>query len=223
MCRSNRASRLSKKPRIFLVDDHEVIRFALKSCINLEKDLEVCGEADTAAEAFEKIPLAKPDLAVVDIGLEDASGIELTRNLRIAFPKILVIVFSMQSETVYGPLALRAGASGYVMKNQGMPVILAAMRKVLGGGIYLSEKLSADLLQAHVRGRSTKRGSLLPDLSERELEVFRLISEWKSTGEIARQLHLSVKTVEYYREQIKKKLNLKDGSELMRCALEWFE
>jgi DNA-binding NarL/FixJ family response regulator len=223
MSSPNPARKQRKKSKIFIVDDHEIIRFALRNCINREKDLEVCGEADSAAKTIKAIPLADPDLAVVDIGLEESSGIDLTRNLRAAFPRLLVVILSMQDESVYGKLALKAGASGYVMKTQGMDIIVAAIRQVLGGEIYLSKELSAHLVQEHVRGKSSESGPSLASLSERELEVFRLIGQWKGTGEIAAQLHLSVKTVEYYREQIKKKLHLKDASELMRCALEWFE
>lgn len=223
MSSSKPAGKQRKKWKIFIVDDHEIIRFALRNCINREKDLEVCGEAYSAAKAMLNIPLADPDLAVVDIGLEESSGIDLTRNLRAAFPKILVVVLSMQDESVYGKLALKAGASGYVMKSQAMETIVTAIRQVLAGEIFVSKELSARLLQDHVRGKSSGSGPSMTSLSDRELEVFRLIGQWKGTGEIAAQLHLSVKTVEYYREQIKKKLHLKDASELMRCALEWFE
>jgi DNA-binding NarL/FixJ family response regulator len=220
MTHSHQGARRSKKSKIFIVDDHEVIRYGLRGRISREEDLEVCGEAKSAADALVQIPQANPDVVLVDIGLEETSGIDLTRNLLAAHPKLLIIVFSMQDESVYGALALRAGASGYVMKNQEMATVVAAIRQVLGGGIYVSEKLSARLLQEHVRGKHSKSGPSLANLSERELEVFRLIGQWKGTGEIARQLHLSVKTVEYYREQIKKKLHLKDAAELMQCALE---
>jgi DNA-binding NarL/FixJ family response regulator len=223
MTHSNPGAKRTKKAKVFLVDDHEIIRYALRSRINREKDLEVCGEAKSAAEALTTIAQAKPDVVLVDIGLEETSGIDLTRNLRVAHPKLLVIVFSMQDESVYGALALRAGASGYVMKNQEMARVIAAIRQVLAGGIYVSEKLSARLLREHVRGTRSKGDPSLAKLSERELEVLRLVGQWKGTSEIARQLHLSVKTVEYYREQIKKKLHLKDAAELMQCALQWFQ
>ncbi|MBM3831922.1 MAG: response regulator transcription factor [Verrucomicrobia bacterium] len=184
--------RLRKKAKIFIVDDHEIIRFGLKNCIGREEDLDVCGEADSAAKALKDIPAAKPDLVIVDIGLEETSGIDLTRNLRAAHPQLPVIVLSMQNESVYGRLALRAGASGYVMTSQGVAAVVTAIHRVLAGEIYLSERLSARLLQEHLRGKGSGPTPSLTSLSERELEVFRLIGQWKSTGEIAQQLHLSV-------------------------------
>lgn len=212
----------ARKARIFLVDDHPVVRLAISNVINQQADLLFCGEAENAQSAIHLAPKLRPDLAILDIGLEDSSGIDLTRNLRALIPNLPVLILSTLSDQVYAETALRAGASGYVMKNEPMPTILQAIRTILAGGIYLSPTVSASLVAQSFRGNESKASSSRPNLSGRELEVLRLTAQWKNTREIASELHISVKTVEYYRHRIKEKLRLKDAAELMQAALKWF-
>lgn len=213
---------LAHKARIFLVDDHPVVRLAIRNVIDQQADLHFCGEAEDAQSAILLVPKLRPDLAILDIGLEDSSGIDLTRNLRALLPNLPVLILSTLSDEVYAETALRAGASGYVMKNEPMPTILQAIRTILAGGIYLSPTVSAHLVAQTFRGNESKANSSRPNLSGRELEVLRLTAQWKNTREIASELHISVKTVEYYRHRIKEKLRLKDAAEVMQAALKWF-
>ena len=210
-----------RKTRILLVDDHAVVRFGIARLIEQQPDLAVCGEEEDASRAFAAVSRLKPDLVIADISLKDSSGLELMRNLKSQNPKLPVLVVSTLDETIHAEAAFRAGALGYVMKSGALEQIIPAIRRVLSGNIYVSNALATRLLEQQVRGRPDLRQSPVEGLSDRELEVFRLIGEWKKTGEIARELHLSVKTVEYYREQLKLKLNLKNGEELTRYATSW--
>jgi DNA-binding NarL/FixJ family response regulator len=209
------------RKRILLVDDHAVVRFGMAQIINREKDLMVCGEEEDAANALSAIGKLKPDLVIADISLKDSSGLELMRNIKAQYTGLPVLVVSAHDESVYAEIAFRAGALGYLMKAEALEKIIIAIRRVLSGNIYVSEALGAKMLRQQFSGHSSVQEPIAERLSDRELEVFQLIGQWKKTSEIARQLHLSIKTIEYYREQIKQKLNLQSGSELMQQATTW--
>lgn len=209
------------RKRILLVDDHAVVRYGIAQLINHEGDLEVCGEEEDAAHALGQIPRLKPDLVVVDISLKDSSGLELIRNIKAQYQRIPMLVVSTHDESVYAEVAFRAGALGYLMKAAALEKIVVAIRRVLSGNIYVSDALAARLLRQQVSGRPSVQESVTERLTSRELEVFQLIGQWKKTSEIARQLHLSIKTIEYYREQIKQKLDLHNASELTQRATFW--
>ena len=209
------------RKRILLVDDHAVVRYGIAQLINHEGDLEVCGEEEDAAHALGQIPRLKPDLVVVDISLKDSSGLELIRNIKAQYNRIPMLVVSTHDESVYAEVAFRAGALGYLMKAEALEKIVVAIRRVLSGNIYVSDALAARLVRQQVSGRPSVQESVTERLTSRELEVFQLIGQWKKTSEIARQLHLSIKTIEYYREQIKQKLDLHNAAELTQRATFW--
>jgi DNA-binding NarL/FixJ family response regulator len=211
------------KARILLVDDHAVVRFGIAQLINRQNDMEVCGEEEDASRALTAITTIKPDLVIADISLKDSSGLELMRNIKAQYPGLPVLVVSVHDESVYAEIAFRAGALGYLMKQEALEKILTAIRRVLSGAIYVSDALAAKMLQQQVRGQSQITESPIKSLSDRELEVFQMIGQWKKTREIADELHLSVKTIEYYREQIKRKLNLKNSAELTQHATAWVQ
>jgi DNA-binding NarL/FixJ family response regulator len=212
-----------KRVRILLVDDHAVVRFGIAQLINRQTDLLVCGEEENASNALTAIGKLKPDLVIADISLKDSSGLELMRNIKAQYSKLPVLVVSAHDESIYAEIAFRAGALGYLMKEEALDKIIVAIRRVLSGNIYVSDALGAKMLQQQVRGQTHIAESPVKGLSDREMEVFQLIGRWKKTKEIASELHLSVKTIEYYREQIKHKLNLKGGSELTQYATSWVE
>ncbi len=218
---SNRST--GGKTRILLVDDHAVVRFGIAQLIQREPDLTVCGEEEDAAKALAAIQRLKPDLVLADISLKDSSGLELMRNVRVEFPKLRVLVVSAHDEMVYAEVAFRAGALGYLMKADALENVITAIRRVLSGNIYVSEKLAARMVEQRVHGSAGLAQDPVQELSDRELEVYQLIGKWKKTSEIAKELHLSVKTVEYYRDQIKHKLNLKNGAELAQHATQWVQ
>ncbi len=209
------------RKRILLVDDHAVVRYGIRQLIDRQSDMEVCGEKEDASEALTAIEALKPDLVIADISLKDSSGLELMRNIKAQFAGLPVLVVSVHEESIYAEIAFRAGVLGYLMKQEALDKILTAIRRVLSGNIYVSDALAAKMLQQQVRGQTDINESPIKGLSDRELEVFQLIGQWKKTREIAEELHLSVKTIEYYREQIKRKLNLKDSAELTHYATSW--
>jgi DNA-binding NarL/FixJ family response regulator len=209
------------RSRILLVDDHAVVRYGIAQLINRQDDLVVCGEEEDASRALSSIGVLKPDLVIADISLKDSSGLELMRNIKVQYPKIPILVVSVHDESIYAEIAFRAGALGYLMKQEAVEKIMTAIRRVLTGSIYVSDVQAARMLQQQVRGQNTIQESPVKSLSDRELEVFQLIGQWKKTKEIAAQLHLSIKTIEYYREQIKRKLNLKSAAELTHYATSW--
>jgi DNA-binding NarL/FixJ family response regulator len=211
------------RKRILLVDDHAVVRFGITQLINRQSDLVVCGEEEDASKALDAINNLKPDLVIADISLKDSSGLELMRNIKAQFPRLPILVVSVHDESIYAELAFRAGATGYLMKQEALDKIPTAIRRVIEGNVYVSDALAARMLQQRVRGQVDVSESPVKSLSDRELEVFQLIGQWKKTKEIAQELHLSVKTVEYYREQIKRKLNLRDASELTQYATSWVQ
>jgi DNA-binding NarL/FixJ family response regulator len=212
-----------RRTKILLVDDHAVVRFGIAQLINSQRDLVVCGEEEDASHAMEAIARLNPELVIADISLKESSGLELMRNIKAQYPKLPVLVVSAHDESVYADVAFRAGALGYLMKEEALGKVITAIRRVLGGGIYVSDALAAKMLQQQVRGQPDLTASPVKGLSDREVEVFKMIGQWKTTRQIADELHLSVKTIEYYREQIKKKLNLKSAAELTQHATTWVQ
>jgi len=220
---TKQAEPTDNRKRILLVDDHAVVRFGIAQLINRQSDLVVCREEEDARKALDSIIRLKADLIIADLSLKDSSGLELIRNIKAQFPSLPILVVSIHDETVYAEIAFRAGALGYLMKQEALEKIVTAIRRVLAGSVYVSDALGAKMLQQQVRGHTDVQQPAIKSLSDREVEVFHLIGQWKKTKEIAGELHLSVKTVEYYREQIKKKLNLKDASELTQYATAWVQ
>lgn len=212
-----------KKTRrtILLVDDHPIVRQGLMQMIDHERDLSVCGTAEDSQQALDQVAALQPDLVLLDISLKGCNGIELLKNIKVRYPRLMVLMLSMHDESLYAVRALRAGAVGYVMKQEATERVLTAIRQVLNGEIYLSEKMEKKMMQQLVGGRSARTGSPLEDLSDRELEVFGLIGQGHGTRQIAEQLHLSIKTVESHRAHIKEKLNLKNANELIQHAIQW--
>jgi DNA-binding NarL/FixJ family response regulator len=208
--------------RVLIVDDHPAVREALVLRLALHPDFVVCGEADGEAEALRVAATVDPDVAVVDIALKEGSGIDLIKRLRARHDRLRVLVWSMYGEELYAERALRAGAVGYLTKQQATGKIVEAIRQVLADRIYLSPAMTEKLLRRSV-GPAGKDGGRTPldVLSDRELEVFRLIGQGVKTQEAASRLHLSVKTVETYRDRIREKLQLHDGAELTRAAVQW--
>jgi DNA-binding NarL/FixJ family response regulator len=210
-----------KESRVFIVDDHPVVRRGLVQLINQEEDLTVCGEAEGAHEALQVMGTLQPDIAVIDISLKGVSGIELIKSIKVRWGDLPILVLSMHDESLYAERVLRAGALGYIMKQEPAEKVITAIRRVLGGEIYVSDRMAAKMIQKCVDGRGDTGHAPLELLSDRELEVFELIGRGYSTRRIAELLHVSVKTVESHREHIKKKLNLLDGTELVWHAVQW--
>lgn len=210
-----------KKRKVFVIDDHPIVRQGLIQLINREPDLYVCGEAEDTYEALKAIAMGKPDIAIVDISLKGTDGIELIKNLKTRIAGLPVLVLSIHDEALYAPRALRAGARGYIMKQEATENVLVALRRVLGGGVYLSDRMANKMLVRFVGGERPAQGFLIDRLSDRELEVFRLIGQGHGTRRIAEQLHLSIKTVESYREHIKEKMMLRGANELVQHAVQW--
>jgi DNA-binding NarL/FixJ family response regulator len=210
------------KKRVFLVDDHPAMRKGLKDLIGQENDLAVCGEAGDIPSALEGIAKAKPDIAVVDLTLKEASGLDLVKDLKARHASLPVLVLSMHAESLYAERSIRAGARGYIMKEATTENIVGAIRRVLSGEIYLSADVSSRMLKK-MAGDRPAEGDAVESLSDRELEVFRLVGEGLRTRDVAERLHLSVKTVESYREHIKLKLRLENAAQLTRAAVEWVQ
>lgn len=209
------------KRTVFIVDDHPIVRQGLALLINREPDLAVCGDAEEAGSALRLIEELKPDLVVVDISLNGPDGLDLLKTIRTRDPNLPVLILSMMDELLYAERGLRAGANGYIMKQQATEQVLVAIRRILGGEIYVSERIANKMLHLFVGGSPTEQSSPVADLTDRELEVFRLIGEGHGTRQIADELHLSVKTVESYQAHIKDKLLLKNGRELVQRAIQW--
>jgi DNA-binding NarL/FixJ family response regulator len=208
------------KRRVFLVDDHPVLRTGLGRLIDDQPDLAMCGEAESPVEAMRLLPAAKPDVAIVDLTLKGGDGLELCKQIRERFSTLPILVISMHDESLYAERALKAGARGYVMKQEPQETVMTALRTVARGDVYLSAKMSAKLLQSLSGARSDKDLPPLERLTDRELEIFRLIGEGQSVRNIAEKLFLSTKTVEAHKEHIKQKLNLKSSNELLQYAIE---
>jgi DNA-binding NarL/FixJ family response regulator len=209
------------KAKILIVDDHPLVREGLADLVNKEKDLVVCGQAEDAYQAMEAIRELKPDMVIVDISLKETSGLELIKDIKIQHPSLPVLTLSMHEESVYAERALRAGAKGYIMKREATKKVVTAIRKVLKGQLYLSEKMTTRLVRKFVDGKPEAGTSPIDRLTDRELEVFSLLGLGNGTRQISEQLHLSVKTIETYRSRIKEKLNLTSASELLQHAFQW--
>ncbi len=203
-----------------MVDDHPLLRQGLALLINREQDLRVCGEAEEAQAAMKAIAAKRPDILIADISLNGPDGLDLLKNLRTLYPDLPVLILSMHDESIYAERALRARANGYIMKQEATEKVLVAVRRILGGDIYLSDRMANKLLHQYISGVSADMNSQLSALSDRELEVFRLIGEGRGTRQIAEKLHLSIKTVETYQAHIKEKLSLRSGRELVQHAIQ---
>jgi DNA-binding NarL/FixJ family response regulator len=209
------------KAKVFLVDDHPLVREWLSQLIQREADLMVCGEAEDTNEAVVKVGEVNPDIVIADISLKTTHGLELVKDLQAQFPKLPVLVLSMHDESLYAERVLRAGAMGYITKQESTRKVLQAIRQVLGGQIYVSEKMAARMVHKLVAGRNQEHRSPVERLTDRELEVFQLIGKGQGTRKIAEELHLGIKTVESYRARIKDKLKLEDGTQLLQQAIQW--
>ncbi|MCP4747382.1 MAG: response regulator transcription factor [Desulfobacteraceae bacterium] len=208
--------------KILIVEDHPIFRWGLSELINQEKDLLVCGQAEDSSQAWKAIDDLCPDLIIADITLQDSDGIELVKEITSKFHDLPVLILSMHDEFLYAEHALKAGARGYIMKEEAMELVVTAIRQVLDGKIYLSEKVKEHILESMTERAADKNKSPINRLTDREMEVFRFIGKGFSTREIADRLNLSIKTIGTYRERIKEKLNIKHANELVRCAV-YFE
>jgi DNA-binding NarL/FixJ family response regulator len=215
-----RSNSAGPKCKVFLVDDHPIVRQGLALFIEREPDLMVCGEAEDATSALQAIRESTPDFVILDISLDGRDGLELLKTLRVGHPNLPVLVLSMHDESVYAERSLRAGANGYIMKHEAADKVITAIRQILGGDVYLSDRLTKRMLQQFVNGSISPRDPLAK-LSDRELEVFRLIGAGHGTRQIADELHVSAKTVESYQAHIKEKLALHNARELVQHAVEW--
>jgi DNA-binding NarL/FixJ family response regulator len=222
---SSQSGTKSKKKNVFVVDDHPLLRQGLALMINREPDLAVCGEAEEAQSAMRAIAAKLPDIVIADISLNGPDGLDLLKSIRTLYPHLPVLILSMHDESIYAERALRARANGYIMKQEATEKVLVAVRRILCGDIYLSDRMANKLLHQYVSGQyvsgaSADLNSQLTILSDRELEVFRLIGDGRSTRQIAERLHLSIKTVETYQAHIKDKLSLHSGRELVQHAIQ---
>ncbi|HRK31416.1 MAG TPA: response regulator transcription factor [Tepidisphaeraceae bacterium] len=211
------------KTTVMLVDDHPIVRRGIAEVINAEADLSVCAEASTMQEAMAAASASRPNLVIVDVSLNGNNGIELMKNFNARWESLPILAYSMHDESIYAERALRAGAKGYVMKQSAPEALIEAIRAILKGKIYLSEAMSNRLLGKMVGagGGAAVTASPIDKLSDRELEVLELLGQGSSTSQIADKLCLSVKTIETYREHLKQKLDLGNGQELLRYAIEW--
>jgi DNA-binding NarL/FixJ family response regulator len=217
----NQSSVATKKSKVFVVDDHPIVRQGLALLINRESDLTVSGEAEDAQTAMQAVIAARPDILVVDISLNGPDGLDLLKEIRMRYPDLPVLILSMHDESIYAERALRAGAQGYIMKQEATEKVLVALRRILSHEIYVSERIANRMLQRYIGSRSVGGPPSIADLTDRELEVFRLIGEGHSTRQIAEELHISVKTVESYQAHIKEKLSLRSARELVQHAIQW--
>jgi DNA-binding NarL/FixJ family response regulator len=210
-----------QRTRILLVDDHPMVRERLAEIINREADLTICGEAEDRHEAITAIPTKRPDLVIVDLTLKNSDGLELIKDIHLRWPKVVMLVVSMHDESLYAERVIRAGAQGYITKQEATRKILLAIRRVLAGGLYLNEKVAMGIISRLTTHEGSAAANPAEQLADRELQVFELTGGGLNTNEIADRLHIAVKTVETYRARIKEKLKLKDSSELLRWAISW--
>ncbi len=214
---------MTAKRKILIVDDHPIFRHGLAQLINQEHDLEVCGEAEDYHSAWKAVHDLTPDMVIVDITLKNMSGIDLIKELHKTHKALPLLVISMHEESLYAERSLRAGARGYIMKQMASDSVIDAIRQVLQGRLYASRSVTDNLLSRFVEGSQASIESPVQSLTDREIDVFRLIGEGKGISEIAEKLHLSVKTIGTYRERIKEKLQIKNATELLRYAMKWVE
>lgn len=211
----------SPRHRVFIVDDHPLVREGLANLINQQPDLVVCGQAEDAAQALAGIGASRADLALIDISLKTASGLELVKDLKLHFPDVALIVLSMHDEMLYAERAIRAGARGYVMKRETTKDVLTAIRRVIEGDVYVSERVVNLMARRLGSSRKASTASPVEQLSDRELEIFRLLGQGRTTSQIAADLHLSLKTVQAYCARAKEKFGVDSLSELLRAAIRW--
>jgi DNA-binding NarL/FixJ family response regulator len=211
------------KAKVFLVDDHPLVREHLTALIEREADLTVCGEAADAPTALSLIAQQSPDLVILDISLKRSNGLELIKSLKEMWPRLPVLVLSMHDEMLYADRALRAGALGYITKEEATVNVLSAVRRVLAGQVYLSERMAGRMMKRMVGGTTEGTSSPLEVLTDRELEVFQMLGKGLGTRQIAEDLRLGIKTVESYRARIKEKLQLADGNQLLQHAIHWVQ
>jgi len=209
--------------RILIVDDHPMMRTGLTQIVNAQPGLEVCGGAGSPAEALALIPQCRPDLVLADLTMKGGSGFDFIRSILASWPELPVLVVSMHDEKVYAERAMRAGARGYIMKEESPDQLLAAMRRVLDGGVYLSPDMSALMLRSFTHAKSRSAESPLQSLTDREFEIYQIIGRGKTTEEIAALLRISPQTVDVHRAQIKEKLNLRSATALVHHAVQWVE
>jgi DNA-binding NarL/FixJ family response regulator len=212
-----------RKAKVFLVDDHPLVREHLTALLQAQADLEVCGEAADAPTALSLIARQAPELVILDISLKQSSGLELIKHLKELWPNLPVLVLSMHDEMLYAERSLRAGALGYITKEEATVNILSAVRRLLGGQVYLSERMAGRMMKKMVGGAVTELASPLEVLTDRELEVFQMLGRGLGTRRIAAELRLGIKTVESYRARIKEKLRLADGNQLLQHAIQWIQ
>jgi DNA-binding NarL/FixJ family response regulator len=219
----NRANGKTRRTGIFLVDDHAILRQGLSHLINNQSDLQVVGEAEDTSAALAGIRKTNPDLVVTDITLKNGDGFELIRTLREQQPEIPIVVLSMHEETLYASSVFQAGARAYITKDHKILQLIEAIHQVLQGKIYMSSGFMQSMMYSQLRRRADPNAFTVDQFSDREKEVFRLIARWRRPHEIARELNLSIKTVDYYRNRIKEKLNLTSVSQLTRFATEYVQ
>lgn len=213
----------TNKRKVFVVDDHPIVRSGLTQLINREPDLTVCGDAEEMHTALDHIPSLQPDILIVDISLKGPDGLDLVKSVRNHYPNLPVLILSMHDESVYAERALRAGANGYIMKQEATERVLTALRRILNREMYVSDKIADKMLRQFVSGNAASAVPYSPvdGLSDRELEVLRLMGQGFGTRQIAEQLHLSIKTVETYQGHLKDKLSLRNSRELVQYAIQW--
>ena len=211
----------NSRKKVLIVDDHPITRQGMRMLIDQQADFAVVGEADNAAFAMELAAKLRPEVAIVDITLRTANGIELTKNLKAHSPELLILIVSMHDEELFAERALRAGARGYLMKHEASDQVTTALRRIVSGDIYVSERVQTRMLSRMVNNRTGEIVSPVESLSDREMEVFQLLGNGYSTRQIAERLNLSVKTIDSYREHLKLKLNLESGADLIRYAIQW--
>ncbi|MGC9940821.1 MAG: response regulator transcription factor [Verrucomicrobiota bacterium] len=213
---------LPARRRIYIVDDHAMFRDGLRRLIDLEADLIVCGDAPDAANGLNGIRESSPDLVIVDISLDTTSGIDLIKAIKRDYDDMPVLVVSMHSESLYGDRALRAGAMGYVMKSEPATTVISAIRTVLSGNVYISENMATLVVSKFVKGEPDQIPSPLEALSDREMEVFRMLGQGKGTREIAQEMNVAIPTISSFKNRIKEKFKFKNSTEMILYALQWF-
>ncbi len=222
MVSKKRQNRSHGRKKVLVVDDHPIVREGLSYLIDEEEDITVCGSAEDIPQAIKAIKNLKPDVVMVDISLENSSGLELIKDIKVQFPGLPILALSVHTESFYAERAIRAGAKGYITKQEATKKVITAIRTVLEGGLYLSQKMNDKLLYS-LLGESKADAGISPidRLTDREFEVFSLLGHGKGTRQIAEQLYISVKSVETYRLRIKEKLNIETSSELLQHAFQW--
>jgi DNA-binding NarL/FixJ family response regulator len=209
------------KKRVFIVDDHPIVRVGLSHLINQDKDFFVCGEADSVHKAIKAIEEIGPDIVIIDVCLKGQSGIELIKNIKGRIPDLPILALSIHDESIYAERVLRAGARGYIMKQEACEKVLTGLRQILDGDIFVSSKVAAKIMNKFIDKKAAQYDSPIDMLSDRELDVFRLIGQGLGTRQIAEELFLGIKTIETHRTRIKQKLKIKTSAELVQYAVRW--